>query len=223
MFIFLLGTVFFLAMAISILAQVYVTYAFDKWGRVENAPSLTGHQVAERIIERTGLSAALASTGKIAGDHYDPRSHTVCLTEKIADRPTVVALAVAAHELGHAQQHEQDTQLIQWRNILLPAVQVGPTASYGLVAAGLFTGFFRLVWLGALVFGVVVIFMFLTLPVEIDASRRGMALLRQSDLASRPEDLKGVRQVLTAAALTYVAASILSLGQLLRYVSLARR
>ncbi len=223
MFIFIVSLIFILALLLSLVAQVYVTYAFDKWGGLDNEAKLTGNRVAKQIIQQAGLTAQIESSSSLSGDHYDPRSHTVHLTKKIADKPSIAAMAVAAHELGHAQQHEVNSQMIQWRNVLVPAVQVGPSISYALVTAGLFLRMFRLVWLGAIAFGGVVVFMFLTLPIEVDASRRGMLLLRESGLMTNTRDTKGVQQVLTAAALTYVAASILSLSQLLRYISLARR
>jgi uncharacterized protein len=223
MFVFIVTGLFFLALLLSLVAQVYVTYTFDKWGVLDNEAKLTGNRVAEHIIQQAGLTAQLESSSGLSGDHYDPRSHTVHLTEKIANKPSIAAMAVAAHELGHAQQHEVDSQMIQLRNFLVPAVQVGPSISYALVTAGLFFHMFRLVWLGVIAFGSVVVFMFLTLPIEVDASRRGMLLLRESGLMTNTSDEKGVQQVLTAAALTYIAASILSLSQLLRYISLARR
>jgi hypothetical protein len=223
MFIALLTLIFFVAMVASLAAQVYVSYVFGKWGAVENGAKLTGTQVVERIQDKAGLTAQLQAGDKRTGDHYDPRSHTVYLTEQIAEKPSVLAMAVTAHELGHAQQHQENSGLIQMRSLLVPAVQLSPTIAYALVTAGLFFGFFRLIWLGAFVFGLVVAFMFLTLPVEVDASRRGVLLLREIGVISNREDRRGIHQVLTAAALTYVAASVLSLSQLLRYISLARR
>lgn len=205
---------------IPILAMVFVDYAFGKWGGVDNNANLTGTQVAERIKQTAALTPVVETSS--AGDHYDPHGHKVRLTEKIADQPSVLALAVTAHELGHAQQHQDDSNLIQMRNFLLPAIQISPSVSYALVSIGVGLRFFKLVWIGAGLFVLVVVFMFLTLPIEVDASRRGIKLLEDSGLLTDKQDRRGARQVLTAAALTYVSASALSIGQLLRYIRLAR-
>ncbi len=218
-----LSGILFLAIAASLAAQIYVSYAFGKWSEVNNGSGLTGVDVAERIMAGSGLRAAVeVVTKKKAVDHYDPRSHTVRLTAKVAEKSSVAALAIVAHELGHAQQHEEESMLIQMRNFLVPAVQVMAPASYMLITTGLFVRMVSLLWLGAFTFGAVVLFMFLTLPVEIDASQRGIKLLQDNGLMKFDEDFHGARQVLTAAALTYVAASVLSLGQLLRYITIAR-
>jgi hypothetical protein len=132
-------------------------------------------------------------------------------------------MAIVAHEFGHVQQHQQNSVLIQMRSFLLPAVQFSPMISYGLIFAGILLRTADLIWLGAMFFGVVVLFMLLTLPVEIDASVRGLRLLRETGLMTTQEDASGSRQVLTAAALTYVAAFVSALLQMLYYLSLAQR
>ena len=203
-----------------IFAMIFVDYTFGKWGGVDNSVYLTGEQVADRIKQTAALTPVIEASS--AGDHYDPHGHKVRLTEKIAGQPSVLALAVTAHELGHAQQHEENSTLIQYRNLLLPVIQISPTVSYAVVTIGLGLRSFRLMWVGVALFALVVVFMFLTLPIEVDASRRGMKLLKKSGLLVEDRDERGARQVLTAAALTYVSASVLSIGQLLRYIRLAR-
>lgn len=205
---------------IPVVAMVFVDYMFGKWGGVDNSVYLTGEQVAARIKQAAALTPVVETSS--VGDHYDPHGHKVRLTEKIADQPSVLALAVTAHELGHAQQHQENSTLIQYRNLLLPAIQIVPSVSYALVTIGLGLRVFRLAFVGVALFALVVVFMFLTLPIEVDASRRGMKLLDESGLLVDERDERGARQVLTAAALTYVSASMLSIGQLLRYISLAR-
>ena len=227
---------------ISLAAQWYVRSSFDRWSKVRNSSGLTGRQVADRIIQRTpvgdvrferpqpqfarGTAAAGVSVERTAGafsDHYDPRSHTVRLSDSTADQPSVAAMAVVAHELGHAQQHEEGSILIQMRNFLLPAVRFSPQLAFGLIFAGLIFNFLGLLWLGILFFGLTVLFTVLTLPVEFDASRRGLILLRESGLMQVSEDETGSRAVLTAAAMTYVAAAVTAILQLLYYISLAQR
>ncbi len=228
-------------MLISFAAQMVIRNAYGKWSRVRNGAGLTGAQVAQVIIDRTPVgdvaygSARLRYTGRSASsislervrgqltDHYDPRTHTVRLSDSTANQPSVVAMAVVAHELGHAQQHEENSILIQARNILIPAVQISPMISYSLILFGLLFNLLDLFWLGILFFAVAVGFTILTLPVEFDASRRGLQLLRDAGLMLTTSDEQGSREVLTAAALTYVAAAITAVLQLLYFVSLAQR
>lgn len=226
-------------MAISMLAQWYVRDSFAKWHKQRNSVGLTGSAIAQRIIRRTEVgdvqvapatqrSAAAAGVrvergAGAFGDHYDPRSHTVRLSPETADRASVAAMAVVAHELGHAWQHEVRSPLIQLRSALLPAVRLGPQAAFGLIIAGLLINLVGLIWLGIAFFGLVVLFSVLTLPVEFDASRRGLILLRQAGLMQAESDERGSRAVLRAAALTYVAAAVTAILQLLYYISLAQR
>jgi uncharacterized protein len=206
-------------LVLPILAMIFVEYAFGRWGGVQNRVHLSGMEIAAHIKRTVDLTPVVETT--TVGDHYDPRSHTVRLTEKVAHQQSVLALAIVAHELGHAEQHQDNPAMIRLRNVLIPAIQISPSAAYATVLIGMTLRMFRLIWVGAAIFALVVVFMFLTLPIEIDASRRGMRLLRASGLLET-EDRRGVQQVLSAAALTYVSASVLSLGQLLRYIRLAR-
>lgn len=210
-------------LVLSFLAQAFVRSAYSKWSSARNSVGLTGAQVAERITRSAGLNVGFESVQGTMTDHYDPSSHVVRLSHDVAARPSVAAMAIVAHELGHVQQHHENSFLIQMRTFLVPAVQFSPTISYGLIIAGLLMNLAGLIWLGILMFGLVVIFMLLTLPVEIDASMRGLKLLRDAGLVTTQEDLGGSRQVLTAAALTYVAAFVTALLQLLYYISLAQR
>jgi Zn-dependent membrane protease YugP len=229
-------------LVISLLSQMYVRSAFSKWGQVRNSSGLTGAQGARQIMTATSLGQgsvrfsgpqgqqAAGAYGirleRVAGqftDHYDPTTHTVRMSDSTANQPSVAAMAVVAHELGHAQQHEQNSILIQLRSFLVPAVRFSPTVSYLLIVAGFFFAITELLWLGIAFFGITVVFMVLTLPVEFDASRRGLALLRESGLMQSADDQGGSRQVLTAAALTYVAAAVTAVLQLLYYISLAQR
>jgi Zn-dependent membrane protease YugP len=232
--------VFLPTLLLSFGAQMLVRNAYAKWSKVRNGSGLTGTQVAQQILSRTSLGSvpytvagalgsarttgiSLARTGGQLTDHYDPRTHTVHMSEAVANQPSVVAMAVVAHELGHAQQHEQNSVFIQMRNFLLPAVRISPMISYGMIFLGLFLRLYDLIWLGVLFFAVVVAFTLLTLPVEIDASRRGLALLTDAGLLVTSDDEAGSRRVLTAAAMTYVAAAVTAVLQLLYYISLAQR
>jgi Zn-dependent membrane protease YugP len=216
--------VFIPVLLLSLAAQFLVSSAFNKWSKIRNTAGLTGVQVAERIINQAGLNGVgLEGVPGQRSDHYDPGSHTVRLSEDVATKPSVAAMAVVAHELGHAQQHQERSILIQARNFLVPAMQISPNIAMALIFAGIFFRVTNLLWAGIAFYGVVVLFMILTLPVEFDASRRGLNLLNQSGLMMVADDASGSRQVLTAAALTYVAAAITAVLNLLYYISIANR
>jgi Zn-dependent membrane protease YugP len=214
--------VFLPTLLISLAAQMFVRSAYSKWSKVRNGSGLSGVQIAERIFARTDVRGVrLEGVPGQLSDHYDPKSGVVRLSEGIATVPSVASMAVVAHELGHVQQHQQDSLLIQMRNFLVPGVQLAPQIGYLLIFAGLFLRVTGLLWAGILLFGVMVVFMLLTLPVEIDASRRGLNLLRQSGLLVAEQDAGGARTVLTAASLTYVAAAISAVLQLVYFIGLA--
>ena len=156
-------------------------------------------------------------------DHYDPRSHTVRLSDGVASRHSVAAMAIVAHELGHAQQHELNSFLITMRNFLVPAVSLSPQIAYFLIIIGLIFNLAGAFWLGVIFYGLMVLFSIVTLPVEFDASRRGRKLLREAGLMVSEQDEQGSQRVLMAAASTYVAAAVTAILQLLYYISIGRR
>lgn len=205
----------------SFVVQQYVEYMFHKWGKTTNSAQLSGMKVADRISRDAGLGVRVTTTEKKLGDHYVPASNTVCLSTEVAEQPSVAALAITAHELGHAQQRQEDSQLIRVREILVPAVRLAPTVSYVLILAGTVLGRLGLIWAGIAVLGITTVFMLLTLPVEFDASRRAFQLLERSQLVNEA-DRRGAKQMLTAAALTYVMASALSVTQLVRFILVRR-
>jgi Zn-dependent membrane protease YugP len=231
-------------LVISGAAQFFVTSAYKKWSGVRNALDMTGVQVGQAIVDRTPLGdfvnapKAVQAAGQFgqagstirfqraAGqltDHYDPRTHSVSLSDGVANQPSVAAMAIVAHELGHAQQHEQSSVLIAMRNFLVPAIQFSPQIAYLMIFLGFLLRSSGLIYIGALLYGVMVLFTLITLPVEIDASRRALALLREADLIHDEKDAGGARQVLIAAAMTYVAAAVTAVLTLLYYLSLANR
>ena len=156
-------------------------------------------------------------------DHYDPRTNTVRLSDGVAERHSVAAMAIVAHELGHAQQHENNSILISIRNFLLPAVTLSPRIAYFLIFIGLIFNLGGAFWLGVIFYGLMVLFSIVTLPVEFNASSRGRKLLREAGLMVTQEDEAGSQRVLMAAASTYVAAAVTAILQLLYYISIGRR
>ena len=183
----------------------------------------------KKIREAAGDTSANRSTigfenvrGELT-DHYDPRTHTVRLSEGVATKHSVASMAIVAHELGHAQQHENKSLLISARNVLVPAVRVSPQIAYILILVGFFFNLVGALWLGIAFYALMVIFSVLALPVEFDASRRGLALLTEAGLMENEQDASGSRNVLTAAATTYIAAAVTAILTLLYYITIARR
>ena len=231
-------------LVISGAAQLYVSSAYKKWSQVRNSVNMTGAQVGKAIVDRTPLGDAAYAPASIQAmggsvvngstitfqrvggqltDHYDPRTHAVSLSDGVATQPSVAAMAIVAHELGHAQQHEQASVLMTLRNFLVPAVQISPQVAYLMIFLGFILQIVDLIYLGVIFYAVMVLFTLVTLPVEIDASRRGLTLLRDAGLMDSEQDATGSRQVLTAAAMTYLAAAVTAVLTLLYYLSLANR
>lgn len=209
---------------LSFAVQIYLSRTFRKWSAVENTADMTGEQVADALFARTSLDAIpVKPTKGSLTDHYDPRSNTVALSQPVYFKDSVAAMAVTAHELGHVQQYQEGSALITARGFLLPAIQFSPMVSYFAFMMGILFNITGLMWVGIFFFGLMVLFTLLTLPVEIDASRRALKMLDEAQLYGSEADRKGARSVLTAAALTYLAAAVTSVLQLLYYISLAQR
>ena len=199
----------------------YVKSAYNKWSQVRARSGLTGAQAAQRLISSSGLYGVQIQP--IAGqltDNYDPRTKVLNLSQGVATVPSVAALAIAAHELGHAMQDSQDYFPLRLRAALVPAVNIGSNLGWILIMIGLFIGYTQIAWLGVIVFSAGAVFALATLPVEIDASNRAKHMLADSGIIVGDDERAGVNNVLNAAALTYVAALVTSVMQLLYYVSL---
>jgi uncharacterized protein len=218
------------------LASWYVNSAYGKWSRVRVRSGLTGAQAAQRLIQNGSLSGGawgLQSGGaadlsgvqiqRIGGkltDNYDPRTKVLNLSQTVADTPSVAAVAVAAHELGHAMQDAEDYFPLRFRAALVPMVNIGSWLGWIMILAGLLLQLTQLAWLGILVFSGGALFALATLPVELNASARAKRLLAETGIVSGQDEIAGVNNVLNAAALTYVAGLASALLQLLYFVSL---
>lgn len=219
------------ALLFMLYAQWRVQSAYAKWGKVPNSHGLTGAQVAQHIVQRgggpsIGEGAGLYGIGMrgIAGqltDNYDPRSNTLSLSQSTINSASVASMAVVAHELGHAQQDMQNYLPMRVRSGLIPAVNIGSQFGPILFIIGIFLNFSFLMWLGIAFFSMAFVFTLITLPVELNASRRAMDLLDDGGLITDGQERHGARAVLNAAALTYVAGMLTALFQLLYYVLLA--
>lgn len=208
------------ALLLSGLAQMMVRNAYSTWSKRANSSGLTGVDTARQLMQKYGLNVALEGTPQELGDHFDPRSQVVRFSPGVARQPSVASMAIAAHEFGHVQQYAQNSPLIAVRGFLIPAVQIGSNFSYILIIAGLLMNAFALSFLGLVLFGAAVLFSILTLPVELDASRRAMNMLDGAGLLRSQEDRSGAQAVLRAAAMTYLAAMVTSILQFAYYAML---
>ena len=209
------------AFLLGLIAQVYVQSRYNKWSKVQNRSGMSGAQVAQRLIERQGMhNLQLKGIAGQLTDHYDPRNKTLALSQGVAQTSSVAAMAIAAHELGHAQQDKDNYLPMRLRSALVPMVNIGTNLGWILIMLGLIIQISGLAWLGVIAFSAGAIFSVATLPVELNASRRARVMLKSSGLIMTQAEDQGVKQVLNAAALTYVAAIATSLMQLLYFVSL---
>jgi uncharacterized protein len=203
------------------LTSWYVKSAYNKWSRVPASSRLTGAQAAQQLISAGGLyGVQVQSTAGNLTDHYDPRNKTLFLSQGVANVASVASVAIAAHELGHAMQDAEDYLPLRFRSALVPMVNIGSYLGWIFIMIGLFLHFTQLAWLGVLVFAGGAVFALATLPVELNASARAKQLLVQTGIIRTDEEQRGVNAVLNAAALTYVAALVTAIMQLLYYVSI---
>jgi Zn-dependent membrane protease YugP len=199
----------------------YVRHAYSKWSQVRASSGLTGHQAAQRLISTGNLyGVQVQGTAGQLTDHYDPRNKTLFLSRGVADSPSVAAVAISAHELGHAMQDAEEYFPMRLRSMLVPAVNIGSNLGWILIMIGFLLRITDLAWLGVIVFSVGALFALATLPVEFNASARAKELLYATGIIQTEEERRGVNQVLNAAALTYVAGLITAVLQLLYYVLL---
>ena len=211
------------ALLISLWAQLKVKSTFNRYEQVYARQGITAAQAARRILDQNGLyGVRIEMTGGKLTDHYDPRTNVIRLSQSVYNSPSVAALGVAAHEAGHAVQYGVNYLPIKIRNGLAPVTNICSSLSIPLVIIGFLMSARPLVIAGVLLFAAVAVFQFATLPVEFNASRRAIAVLGESGMLDEGE-LQGAKRVLSAAAMTYVAALLVSLAQLLRLVLLANQ
>ncbi len=209
-------------------AQMKVKRAFGKYSKVRNARGLTGAQVARLLLDHYGLRhVSIEETQGMLTDHYDPRAKVLRLSPDVGRAPTIAAVGVAAHEAGHALQDADGYAPLKLRSAIVPAVQFGSWLGPMIIMGGFFlmalTGAtdlgYTLAWFGVILFSLTALFSIITLPVEFNASARAKKELVALGILSQQE-MKGVNETLNAAALTYVAAAIAAIGQVLYYVIL---
>jgi uncharacterized protein len=215
------------AFLLTLIASWYVKSTYRKWGQVASTSGMNGYQAAQRLISSGGLyGAQIEGVAGNLSDHYDPRSKVLRLSQGVAQSPSVASIAVAAHELGHAQQDAQGYFPLRVRSMLVPMVSIGSSLGWIMIMLGMTLAYAGMAlgtdiaWLGVAAFSGGALFALATLPVELNASARARRLLTETGIVTDPQEERGVRNMLNAAALTYVAALVTAVLQLLYFVSL---
>ena len=209
---------------IALWAQFRVSSAFRKWGEVRASSNISGAECAREILQAAQIhDVDVVETNDFLGDHYDPRDKRLHLSSSVYNTPSVAALGIAAHETGHAIQHAKAYAPLKARMAIVPVTMVASQLLPFIIIGGLFFRISGLITLGIYCYLVLLVFQLITLPVEFDASRRAKIILQQMGIVRPGEEVVGVNKVLNAAALTYVAAFIAALGNLLWLMSIRDR
>jgi uncharacterized protein len=209
---------------IGIWAQIRVSSAFRKWGEVRASSNITGAECAREILEAAQIhDVDVVETNDFLGDHYDPTKKQLHLSSNVYNTPSVAALGIAAHETGHAIQHAKAYAPLKARMAIVPVTMIASQMLPFVIFGGLFFRITGLITLGIYCYLILLVFQLITLPVEFDASRRAKIILQQMGIVQPGGEVAGVNKVLNAAALTYVAAFIAALGNLLWLLSLRDR
>lgn len=213
---------------LTLLAQWWVNSTYGKWSKVRNSAGVTGAEAAHQLLNQGGIrDVSLEGVSGELSDHYDPRSRTLRLSSGVAQERSVAALAIAAHEIGHAVQDHVAYVPMRLRSAIVPAVNIGSNLGIWMIMGGLLLRgllgtqlAIQIAWVGVFFFAGGAVFAFATLPVELNASSRAKKLLRQTGLVTSDKERDGVNAVLTAAAFTYVAGLATAILQLLYFVTL---
>jgi Zn-dependent membrane protease YugP len=207
---------------LSLWAQIKVKSTFAKYAKIPCSRQISGHETAALLMRENNITdVAIEPVAGSLTDHYDPSHRVLRLSQPVYGQSSISAVGVAAHETGHAIQHARSYGPLMLRSTLVPVANIGSTMGPWLAAAGLILSFPLLLNLGIILFGGAVLFYMITLPVEFNASARAVAILRNNNVLT-PAELAGVKKVLTAAALTYVASALTALMNLLRLLLLSR-
>jgi Zn-dependent membrane protease YugP len=204
-------------------AQMRVSSAFGKYKKVAATSGVTGAQAAREILNAAKIhDVEVREINDMLGDHYDPMHKRLCLSSDVYNTPSVAALGIAAHEAGHAIQHARSYAPLKWRMAVVPVTQFASQILPLVIIGGFMFQITGLITLGIICYGILAFFQLITLPVEFDASKRAKVILQQMGMVQPGGEAAGVNSVLNAAALTYVAAFVAALGNLI-YLFLLRR
>lgn len=210
-----------LIIGLPLLAQIFIKISYENNSRIKNSKELTGYDVARKILDKNGLNDLLiVETNGYLTDHYDPNRKVIKLSRNIYGNDTISSMAVAAHEVGHAIQDKEGYFFLRLRTFIFPIVSFISRMSWLVIIIGFFFEIVNAIYLGIIVVSASVIFELVTLPVEIDASKRAIKELNSLNLITGEEDK--VKNVLTAAALTYVAGTLAEILQLIRLIGILK-
>lgn len=209
------------AFIISLIAQAKVKSTYSKMAKVRNTSGYTGAQAAAAVLRHYGIAdVRIEETHGKLSDHFDPRSKVIRLSREVFYGNSIAAVGIACHEAGHAAQHAQGYVPIKVRNAIIPVCNIGSYLGIPLAFAGYFLGFEPLVLVGLALYSLIAVFQLVTLPVEFNASARAVRVIDENGLLRSEEEIRGAKKVLSAAAMTYVAALVVSLANLLRFAIL---
>lgn len=207
---------------LSLYAQFKVKSAFSKYSQVQTMRKISGKEAAALLLRSNSISnVTIQRIGGSLSDHYDPSHKVLRLSDPVYDKTSIAAVGVAAHETGHAIQDKEKYAPLVLRSTLVPVANIGSTAGPYLALAGIIFRMNLLLNIGIILFTCAVLFYLITLPVEIDASRRALKVLEHNAVLNQ-EELKGAKKVLSAAALTYVASALTAMANLLRLILISR-
>lgn len=207
----------------AVYCQIKVKNAFNRYSKVRNRRGMTGADAAYKLLMINGITdVRIKQIGGSLTDHYDPRTKEICLSQSVFNSTSVAAIGIACHEAGHACQHAQGYAPLKLRNAVIPATRIGSFLGVPLALIGMFLYSDVLIYAGIILYSAVALFQFITLPVEFNASRRALETIEANGFLEG-EEYKGAKKVLTAAALTYVAALASALATLLRLFLIANR
>ncbi len=205
-------------MLLAMWAQFKVKSAYGKWSQVAASSRLTGSEAARRMLQHAGVhDVKIEPVQGFLSDHYDPRSKTLRLSPGNFESRSIAAVGIACHEAGHAIQHATGYAPLGMRTAIVPIASLGSWLAFPMIMIGMMLGMMQLAQLGVLLFGGLVVFQMITLPVEFDASNRAKQQLQSLGIVQSREEGRGVAAVLDAAALTYVAATVTAVAQLLYF------
>lgn len=205
-----------LALLVTSASQIYINRSYNKTKRIKNRAGITGAQTARKILDENGLSnVKVEEVRGILGDHYDPRTKTVRLSSDIYRNTSIASASVAAHECGHAIQDKEGYFFLKLRNSIVPLVNFASYAGYFAILIGVIASSLKIIWIGIIAEVVILVFQLITLPVEFDASKRALKQLEKQKILEKIE-ISTSKQMLTAAALTYVASVTATILEILR-------
>ena len=209
--------------AVPFIAQLYIKSTYGKYSDIDNIKKISGFEVARKILDANGLNSIdIVTTSGTLSDHYDPRRKVVRLSDDVFNGNSIASMAVAAHECGHAIQDKEAYSLLKIRSLLVPVVNLGTSISYYIILIGFIFQVLNLVYVGIALTALGLLFQLITLPVEINASKRAGIQIRELGIADI-DDLSGTKSVLTAAAMTYLAGVVASALQVLRLILIFTR